>query len=98
VTSFFEPHRLAEEPELADFQRYSEGLRRGGYRRVIDILVEKSPLREDLSRDEATDILLVTLGPDVYRSFVREHGWSVERWQRWTTDMVMGALFKPTRP
>lgn len=87
-------HGLSEDPELADFHRYSEGLRQDGYRTLINLLHEKFPLRDDLSPDVAVAILMVMLGPDVYRAFVHEHGWSVERWQRWTTDMLVTTLFK----
>jgi len=50
-------------------------------------------LRPSLTADDATSILLVMLGPEVYRSFTSEQGWTAERWREWMVEMLMVALF-----
>ena len=84
---------LGDDPEIVEFQRYGESLRRAGYLRMVEMLANKQPLRPGLSVDDATSILMVLVGPDVYRAFVEEHGWGDERVVAWMVETVAAALF-----
>ena len=90
---------LGDDPEVVEFQRYGEGLRRAGYGRLLEMLALKQPLRPGLSVDDATSVLMVLVGPDVYRTFIEDHGWSDERLVAWMVETVAAALFddKPPR-
>ncbi|GAC1343620.1 MAG: TetR/AcrR family transcriptional regulator [Candidatus Dormibacteria bacterium] len=86
---------LAEDPEIAEFHAFSERLRRDGFRRAVDSLALKRPLRSGLSGDDATTILMVLVGTDVYRSMLKEHGWAEEKWRSWVIATVREELFGP---
>lgn len=88
---------LSGDPELADFERYSGSLQREGYRKTIDDLTEKAPLRDSLTREEATDILLLIVGSESYRWFTLERGWSDERWRQWSVEAMLSLLFRRGR-
>jgi len=85
---------LSGDPELADFERYSGGMQREGYRIAIDDLTKKAPLRDSLTREEATDILLLIVGSEAYRWFTLEHGWTEKRWQEWSVETMLSLLFR----
>jgi AcrR family transcriptional regulator len=85
---------LADDPDVASWSAHSEELRREGYRRVIEALTEKAPLREGLTTEDATTILLTWLGPDDYRSMVLTHGWTDEKWQTWLVPTIAAGLFR----
>lgn len=84
---------LGDDPEIASFYKLSERLRRDGYRVVVDTLARKRPLRAGLSPEDATTILLVLLGTDVYRSMLSEHGWAEQKWRSWVIETLSEVLF-----
>ena len=84
---------LVDDPEIADFYEVSGRLQRDGYRIVIDTLARKRPLRKGVNQEDATTILLVLLGTDVYRSMLIDHGWSEEKWRTWVIETLSEALF-----
>jgi hypothetical protein len=70
---------FADDPEIADFYNLNGRLQRKGYGIVVDTLARKRSLRSGLSPDDATTILLVLLGIDVYRSMLDDHGWTEQK-------------------
>jgi AcrR family transcriptional regulator len=84
---------LGNDLEISAFHQWSERLRHEGYRQMVDVLALKRDLKPALSSDDATTILLVLLGPDVYRNMVTEHGWSEQKWCSWIVQTVSAALF-----
>ena len=84
-----------DDPEMASFHAFSERLRRDGYRRVVDILAGKKALRLGLNADDATSILLVLVGADVYRSMLGDNGWPEAKWRSWVIQTLSEALFGP---
>ncbi|HLO36428.1 MAG TPA: TetR/AcrR family transcriptional regulator [Candidatus Deferrimicrobium sp.] len=84
---------LGDDPEIDSFSRLNRRLTRDGYRLVIDNLARKRPLRPGLSHDDATTILLVLLGSDVYRSMLEDHGWTEQKWRSWVIETLLEALF-----
>jgi len=45
-------------------------------------------LRKGVTTEEAADILYALAGTDVYRSLVRERGWTPERYERWLFELA----------
>jgi AcrR family transcriptional regulator len=85
---------FAADPEIADFYQLNGRWQRDGYRIVVDTLARKRPLRTGLSPDDATTILLVLLGIDVYRSMLDDHGWAEQKWRSWVIETTLEALFR----
>lgn len=84
---------LGDDPEIASLYALNGRLQRDGYRIVVDTLARKRPLRMGLSPEDATTILLVLVGIDVYRSMLVDHGWAEQRWRAWVIETVSEALF-----
>ena len=84
---------LGDDPEIVDFYALNGRLQRDGYRIVVDALARKRPLRTGLSPDDATTILLVILGIDVYRIMLGDHGWTELKWRAWVIETLAEALF-----
>lgn len=85
-------HAVSADPAGAIY-RHGEELRRRGYADLADELVGKAPLRPDISKQRANDLLFVLLGPEIYRSLVIEAGWTHEQWATWTTNALLRDLF-----
>jgi hypothetical protein len=60
-------------------------------------LVETDTLRDDVTEDEARDVLWVASSPNLYRLFVIERGWTPERYEAWLADFMMAMLGKGRR-
>lgn len=59
-------------------QQHLDAVRRG-----ITALHAQGALREGLMLDEAVDTFYALAGTDVYRSLVRERGWTPDRYEAW---------------
>jgi len=51
---------------------------------MLDLLRDKAPLRDGLSPERATQLLLLYAGQDVYHVLVDTYGWTIEEWADWT--------------
>jgi AcrR family transcriptional regulator len=87
----------ATEPEVVDLVAHHESLRVAGFRTYVDSLVTRGLLREGLDAAEATDVLLTLAGSEVFLEFTEGRGWSIERYVRWTTDVLSSLLLAPRR-
>lgn len=81
------------DPETARVWAYHERLRADAHRTILEILVTKAPLREDITPERATHLLLFYLGSDAYRPLVRDFGWTHEEWIDWTVAAIAGQVF-----
>jgi AcrR family transcriptional regulator len=81
------------DPEPARIRAYNERLRREAWSRLIDHLSAKAPLRPGLTRQQATDILLVLMGPASYQTLVGEYAWTPEDWRDWCHQAASTLLF-----
>lgn len=52
----------------------------------------KPGARADVSAEEAADLLYGLLSPVLYLQFVRERGWSPDRWERWVLETLRSQL------
>jgi AcrR family transcriptional regulator len=78
----------------AELFRSGEDLRRQAMRELaVDVLLPKAPPARRLTDHQAGDLLFVLLGPQTYRAFVLELGWSPADWASWTIDALCRDLF-----
>ena len=81
------------DPDTAAVRDFHERWRAQGYGAIIEILTTKSALRQGVSRERATDVLLLYLGMDVYRVLVLDFGWKHQDWIDWTVATLREQLF-----
>ena len=82
---------VPHEPEAAEVVTKSESLRREGYREVIATLADRFGLRDGLSIDRATDLLLMYGSSATYLA-LRRYGWSDDDYRAWATDTLSRQL------
>jgi TetR/AcrR family transcriptional regulator, regulator of autoinduction and epiphytic fitness len=83
------------DPEV---ERYWSGVaagRRAGQGRLVARLAELGRLRKDRSQQHAADLLFVLMGHDVYRSLVRDAGWSIADYRAWLYVTLVDQLLAP---
>jgi AcrR family transcriptional regulator len=85
-------HAVAADP-AGEIFRHGEALRREGMEDLVDVLVAKTPLRKGMTKERASDLLYVLMGPESYRSFVIECGWAPKQWTTWVTATLSRDLF-----
>jgi AcrR family transcriptional regulator len=83
----------ASDPDTARVWDRHEKMRAEGYRDIVDLLRGKGELRPGLTPERATDLLLLFVGPAVYRSLVMDRAWSHREWVDWTTATLLEQLF-----
>lgn len=85
-------HAVAADPAGEVF-RNAEHKRREGFEDLVDMLAKKQPLRRGMTRARATDLLFIVAGPECYRMFVLEAGWSEKQWIAWATATLTRDFF-----
>jgi AcrR family transcriptional regulator len=86
-------HAVVADP-AGEVYRQAEALRRPAmYDVAREVLLAKGPARPGVDAAYAGDLLVVLLGPEIYRMYVLELGWSRERWVDWTTQILVRELF-----
>ena len=84
---------VAADP-AGEVYRNAEALRRPAmYDLARDLLLPKGELRRGVDVAYAGDLLVVLLGPEIYRMYVLELGWSHARWADWTAQVLLRELF-----
>jgi hypothetical protein len=81
------------DPDIARVRAIHERLRRDGYRDIVGVLQEKARLRDGVSVERATQVLLLYVGVDVYRVITDEFGWPHHEWVGWTVRTLAEQLF-----
>ena len=74
--------------------REAERLRRVGMNELADFLADQGWLRADVDRSRASDLCFVLLGPEIYRTFVLDLGWSQQGWAAWTSEALLRDLIR----
>ena len=82
-------------PEIAAAARQVESRRRDRQAWLIGYLAEQERLRDDLTPDEATDIIWALTGYDLYRALVIERHWQASRYQNWLAGTLTASLLSP---
>lgn len=73
----------AGDPDVAAYWRTVGAGRREGQRRLVAHLAELGALRDGLDSDRATDLVVLLMGHDVYRSLVVDAGWTLPAFRTW---------------
>ena len=81
------------DPDTARIRALHEGWRADGYRRMLDVLSSKAPLRPGVPPERATQLLLLYAGMDVYRVLVMDFGWTHDDWISWTVSAIAEQVF-----
>jgi AcrR family transcriptional regulator len=81
------------DPDPARVRADNERLRRQGYAQVVEHLGARFGLRPGLAPEQATDVLLLLLGPATYQTLVGDYGWPQERWRSWCAAAIAEQLF-----
>ncbi len=58
----------------------------------IEALARKTPLRDGMTVDGATDTVLALLSPETYNLLVNHQQWEHARWQAWAVDALTRLL------
>jgi TetR/AcrR family transcriptional regulator, regulator of cefoperazone and chloramphenicol sensitivity len=82
------------EPDLAALWVEGEQRRLRGVAPVVHSWAVAGALRKPLSERDALDILWSMMGPDNYRLFVSERGWSPEKYEKWLTATLRRLLLR----
>ncbi|MEU9114132.1 helix-turn-helix domain-containing protein [Streptomyces sp. NPDC048483] len=82
----------AMDPEVAELWQHDEDPRFTVQATAAKALMAKEGAREGLPVAQAADVLFALLSPELYLLFVRERGWSPERWERWAYDTLRPQL------
>ena len=80
--------------------RYWRGVaagRREGQARMVARLADLGALRDGLSHERATDIVVTLFGHDVFRSLVSEATWSVPEYKAWLLTTLAQQLLQQPR-
>jgi len=86
------------DPDPARVRAHNERLRREGYTQIVENLSARFGLRPALQPRQATDVLLLLLGPATYQTLVGEYGWPQERWRTWCAAAIAEQLFAADAP
>jgi AcrR family transcriptional regulator len=86
------------DPEPTRVRNLHERMRAQGYREMLEILRAKSGLRSGVTRERATQLLLLYVGMDVYRVLVSDFGWTHDEWVDWTIATLRQQVFGARRP
>jgi AcrR family transcriptional regulator len=74
--------------------RQAERLRWDGMHDLtLNVLLKKAPIRSGLDPTQAVGLVYVLLGPQAYRSFVLDAGWSPQEWITWTANALVRDLY-----
>lgn len=84
-------HAAAADAAGAVFRR-GEDHRRRDMRELAELVLRKDGTNGRLGAGEAADLFHVLLGPETYRAFVLDLGWSADAWTRWTGSALVHDL------
>jgi AcrR family transcriptional regulator len=86
---------VASDPEVAALWPHDVDPRYVVQQGAAKALAGKPGARVDLPVEEAADVLYGLLSPELYLLFVRERGWSRERWESWVGETLRSRLCRP---
>ncbi|WP_336211567.1 TetR/AcrR family transcriptional regulator [Nonomuraea sp. LPB2021202275-12-8] len=82
----------ASDPEVAALWPQGVDPRFVVQQNAAEALAGKPGARAETPVEEMADVLYGLLSPELYLLFVRERGWSRERWERWVGDTLRAQL------
>jgi AcrR family transcriptional regulator len=82
----------ATEPSLTEVLERLESQRLQGLGRFAEHLRDCGALRDDISVEEARDLIWTINSQVLFDLLVRERGWTVDRYQSWIAVMMISSL------
>ena len=82
----------AQDPSLASMWQQDSDPRLEVQTAAAASLVTKPGARADVSVEYAADVLYGMLSPELHLLFVRNRGWTPERWEQWVYDALHAQL------
>jgi AcrR family transcriptional regulator len=82
----------AQDPSLAGMWQQDTDPRLEVQTAAARSLVTKPGVRADLSVEHTADVLFGLLSPQLYLLFVRDRGWTPDRWGQWVYDALHAQL------
>jgi AcrR family transcriptional regulator len=82
------------DPEFDLLRREGERRRRQWLEPIVARWAAAGVIRDGLTQTEALDTIFTLVGDEIYRSFVTDAGWSVERYRTWLEDALARILFR----
>jgi AcrR family transcriptional regulator len=82
----------AGDPEIGALWERIQTEFHANQRAVVQSLADKRALKPGLDVDSAADILWSLNHPSLYRLLTVERGWSPERYEQWTTELLRSQL------
>lgn len=83
------------DPEVRAIHQQHHNLQASGYREVVDTLATRSPLRDGLTPETATDVLLTLGGDRSYVQLTTDCGWTHDQVVEWLIDVTPLLLLPP---
>ncbi|MET9241837.1 helix-turn-helix domain-containing protein [Nonomuraea sp. NPDC003709] len=83
---------VASDPEVAALWPHDVDPRHVVQQGAARALAGKPGARAEVSVEEAADLLYGLLSPELYLLFVRERGWTRERWEQWVGETLRAQL------
>ena len=81
------------DPEAARVRAFHERWRAEGYGSMLEVLRQKADLRDSVTAERATQMVLLYVGMDLYRVLVHDFGWSHDDWMDWTVATLSEQVF-----
>lgn len=80
------------DPEISAMLRQLKADRLDGVREFAGLLARRGALRNDVSTQQAADVLWTLNAPELYDLLVNERGWSRHRYAGWIAEQLTAAL------
>ncbi len=87
-----------DDPDLLEAWREVNETRWARVSELASSLADIGALKEGLTATAAADDLWVLTSPEVWRLLVKEHGWSMRRWEEWLASRLTTLLVRDDRP
>jgi AcrR family transcriptional regulator len=81
-------------PELAELEKKREAHRYAAQESLIEVLIRSGHLRPGVDTQGARDILWALTGRALYRMFVRERGWTSQKYEDWLGETLCQSLLR----
>ena len=82
----------AQDPTLASLWQQDSDPRLEVQTTAARSLVAKPGAKADLTAEHAADLLYGLLSPQLYLLFIRDRGWTPDRWEQWVYDTLHAQL------
>ncbi|NUT37499.1 MAG: TetR/AcrR family transcriptional regulator [Hamadaea sp.] len=86
----------AVDPDAADIAAKIDRERAAGQANVARGLAARNALRDDMSQDEALDVIYTLMSPQIHHMLVTERGWAPDQYEQWLTRTLCATLLRDT--